>query len=458
MLLYLTLLLLALEDGTLLLEDAIALALERNRDLQGALLNLGNSETRLDLQHETFRWQFGSGLAASDGDDSTRTVTFNTTVDKQTRLGTNLGLTASTDLSDTADERYQTDYTLSIQQPLSFRAGPLYNERGLRSAERSLESSRESLRTTRQGVIFRVVQAYYQALFQVKLISISEKSLKRVEGLVEATTIKLNIGRVSQVDLYRARLLRNRTDLDLSRAQTDLLRFYRSLGDLMGVALEEEYRLVTPTITLPQTEALDIDRLLAVYPSLISVRRLERDRREAEIDVVLAKREMWPDLNLNVNMYMDRVDDVFGFDGEKDRGITVSLSNNYTFNRKTARAARYFAENRLKQLELNEVDLRIAFEREVLDRVQNLVFMERQLELSRTSLAFAEQQVEVARIRFERGLIDNFDVIEAEENYLSAANEQERAQRDLILQWLNLKIYLNLLDPDRIELERLLFL
>ncbi len=449
------LLVLLVEPPDLSLIDAIARALVANRGLLRSQLNLDNAITRTQLEMSDFQWQLSSAVDVAGGDSDSGTLSLSAA--KKLRAGTDISLSSFTDLDKSeTSTRFETDYRLTVSQPLTVGAGRLSNETQLRNARRFQTDTQVRHRGNAQNLVLNVVRTYYQVLFQQKTILFSEKSLERLEGLLEATEIKLKIGRVSQVDLYRVRLLRNRTSLDLARAHTDLERLRRNLADLVGMATREAFQPVTPAIPIPLSEDLEIATLLEDVTRQIGYGVLQRQLAESRIDLTLARRSLWPDLSLNLNFFVDRVPELTSLSGADDPGYSISLSQRYQHNRKRARANVVFAENQLKQEDLGLTDFRREFERGVLDRVRNLGFVEQQVALNRESLLFSEQQLEVARIRFERGLIDNFDVIEAEENVLSAANAMERAERDLVLGWLGLKIYLNRLEPDQVTLANLL--
>ncbi|CAM2066885.1 TolC family protein [Sulfidibacter corallicola] len=436
------------EGSTLTLDDALTLALRGNRDLMRAGIDLENAHTRVALAKDVFSLQVNSGLSASGEDDSDESGTFSVTTSKKLRWGTQLTLDTDIELSRDRERRYDTDYQLTLSQPLLARGGRIFHEKGLREARIGLDDSHDRYRVRAQQTVQSVVRTYYEVLFQQRSIEFARKSLERLTQLEEATRIKLNIGRVSQVDLYRVRLSKNRTELDLARGQTDLEGLLRELSDLLGQPTDTRHRLVAPEIPTPKVVDVDAVSLLDDVNGQISHRILVRDQREAELELKLARNAMMPDLTLEAAWFADDIEDVAGFDDLTDHGARFSLRNTYSFNQRRNRANLRFAENRLRSLSLDLTDFRMNYERAVLDRLKNLEFLEKDLNLSEQNLAFSEQQLDVAKIRFERGLIDSFDVIEAEENVLVAANDLERAHRNLVLAWLSLKIFVNRLDPE----------
>nr|WP_243435749.1 TolC family protein [Acanthopleuribacter pedis] len=438
------------------LQHAIETALQQNRDLQRAHLDLQNAQSRVLLAKDSFRWQFSSGVSYSKTDETDAGGVFSVDASKKLRTGTELDIATDIDLSEASEDRFDTDYSVTLTQPLLQRGGRAFHERDLRFAERGLATSEDSLRRRAQNTVLAVVRAYFDVRFQEQTIIHTRKSLERLEKILDATEIKLNIGRVSQVDLYRVRLSKNRTELNLNRNATDLEFQYRRFSDLLGLSTSARFQLAPVDLPMPEVVSVDPLPLLERRRVQITHRRLERDYHQARLDLKLSKQATLPDLNLVGRYFVSDIQDVAAFDGETDHGSTISLSNRYSFNQRRNRVNVRLAKNRLRQIELDLTDFQMQYEREVLDRLRSLAFLEKEVDLSEQNLLFSRQQLEVAEIRFERGIIDSFDVIEAEENVLNAANTVDRAKRDLILAWLSLKIFTNQLDPDSVNVDQLL--
>lgn len=447
MIVWLMMLLFFEEPAALTLDEAMREALLYHRGLQRARIAFANQEARMTLVEETYRWQFGHGFDYSSGEHDGGT--FRTTTSRRFATGFDASLQTATSIEDQFDRDFQTDYDLRFSLPLGARFGRRFHEKPRRDARRSLENARDGLNDTAQDVIFRVVQTYTQILLQERLTAITEKRLQRVTGLLEATTLKLDIGRVSQVDLYRVRLLKNRTELDLARRHAETERLFRDLADITGRNPKDRPPLLEPTLRIPKTTALALPNLLARYTETSRYRALSRSLKEAGVELRLAENARLPDVELRVDAHVRDVTDVFDFGTPtRDEGVTASLSQRFDFNRRPSNIGVTLAQNNLRQTKLDLLDARLDFERRVLDQIRNLSFLEEQVRLSSEARSFAENKREVASARFSRGLVDNFDLIEAEEEYLAAVTDEMRTRRDLILNWLRLEIELNQLEPE----------
>jgi outer membrane protein TolC len=75
--------------------------------------------------------------------------------------------------------------------------------------------------------------------------------------------------------------------------------------------------------------------------------------------------------------------------------------------------------------------------------------LERNLTAAETNVLIAQREVEVARLRYERGLSDNLDVVNAESNLLAAESRRLQTQADLAMSRLTLRAAMGVLDPQR---------
>ena len=71
----------------------------------------------------------------------------------------------------------------------------------------------------------------------------------------------------------------------------------------------------------------------------------------------------------------------------------------------------------------------------------------RTLTAAETSVEIGQREVEVARLRYERGLSNNLDVVTAESNLLGAESRRIAALADSVVARLSLRAMLGILEP-----------
>ena len=154
---------------------------------------------------------------------------------------------------------------------------------------------------------------------------------------------------------------------------------------------------------------------------------------DAEYAVRIAKSQQLPSLSAVLGYSFGNFGSTFGETVRpRNPSFTFGLRTDYNLNATALYAARRSAE---VQLETRRRNLRILeddFVREVRRAYRRLDALSKNLAIAGDNLRVAELQLEVARLRFEKGLSDNFNVIDAE-NLLNSARLLELDSRFAIL-------------------------
>jgi len=94
--------------------------------------------------------------------------------------------------------------------------------------------------------------------------------------------------------------------------------------------------------------------------------------------------------------------------------------------------------------DIRTVRMRVADEARRAVRLQER--LEKGLEVAETNVEFAEKELEVAELRYERGLSNNLDVVNAEGNVLAAQSRRVSMLAELAVARLSLRATLGILD------------
>jgi outer membrane protein TolC len=73
--------------------------------------------------------------------------------------------------------------------------------------------------------------------------------------------------------------------------------------------------------------------------------------------------------------------------------------------------------------------------------------LQQSLEMADTAVEFARKELELAELRFQRGLSNNLDVVNAEANVLAAESRQIGTLAQLAVARVSLRATLGILDP-----------
>ncbi|WP_395646243.1 TolC family outer membrane protein [Terricaulis sp.] len=164
--------------------------------------------------------------------------------------------------------------TVQLQQQL-FTGGRRIGQSQLATA--GIENARAGLRGTEQDVLLQAVEAYLSVRRDISIVALNEEHVAGLERQLQGTQRRLQVGEVSRTDLAqtqtrlagaRAALARARAALDNSRA-----RYFEVVG-----AMPEDLQ-PAPTPQAPQTLELAMRQAELIHPSLLQARAGEAAAR-----------------------------------------------------------------------------------------------------------------------------------------------------------------------------------
>lgn len=250
------------------------------------------------------------------------------------------------------------------------------------------------------------------------------------EQLIEA---RLNGGLSNELDVSRARIARADAQADLHEAQRQRNLLEHSLATLVGVSPSDILMpAAVPASDLPQPPAIPVGlpaSLLAQRPDLsASVALL----RSANAQVGVAEGAFYPSLTLTAN---------FGYASESLRELAQGGSRQFSlgpfalslplFDGGRNQANLSLSKARYQEALANHESKLLNALREVEDALSDTQQRERQAQAQEQAKQAAARAYLVAQARYERGVSNYLDVIDAQRSALSAdrAAAQIRTQR-----------------------------
>ncbi len=405
----------------LTLEDAVRLALARNR---GFLTTLENREVqRLNLEIAEDRWaprvslssNARRGRHASGGMGGARV----TLTVPATRGQLTLNWTDS--LSDSSGGTRSR--SLGFTQPL-LKGGPAIADHAIRSARLGEEGNMLGLRDAASGLISKTIEQYRSLLSAARQVEIAEAALGRAEEQLARTRALIEVGRVARREAVRAEATIANRELALVTARNALDTANLALVD--HLAFEETVRIRPLASLTVERREVDHASVLADALSLrTDYRRAQLSVETARITLEAARNNLLPDLSLQFDM--SRTDHLqAATPAEINR--SVALNAMIQLNNRQAEVGLVKARLGLRQAERNLTGLRtsidIAVRRAVTDVTVNL----RRTDLAREARELAESNLEIEKGKFNEGLASSAEVATAEDNLVQA----ERAEVDAI--------------------------
>ncbi len=413
------------------LETAIRMALARNRQLALGGLSVQRREQEVESSRQSFSVNAGPYGGVDRTDDGTA-WRYGLNAARTTTWGTELGLAAGMNrYPDYVDEAWRTAVSVDIRQPLFRRFGPAYNREPVTEAEERLAAERRKLEQQRAGLIVELVETFERVVRLEKQVEADRRVLERLERTRELTRLRERQGRVSGVDALRAE---QQYGDGVSRLDADgesLYQARRDLADLLGVAPESEYRLVSP----PLPDIAVPDAAAAVSTALsnrLDYAQAIRDCGTARRKAALARRGLQPDVVASARYQQYGDDETQESSMTLDESLwTVGVAGNIDVVQARERAAL-----RVANVDTAAAQETIRIKEQTIARdVQQALSAYRRARGSLTNAGrthdVAAARVELAHRLFEAGRGDSFSVADAEQAFVAAEISLLTARADV---------------------------
>ena len=432
----------------LTLSEAVERALQRNDRLLGSRDSLEQADLTVRLARSAFRPKVVPNVLGSFGQTDISNQTYRLDVSQRFTTGTELRANAAAaSFQNQLGNYYNTDVTLQLSQPLLRGFGKNTARRGLTSAEARRAEAERQQGISEQQVTIEIASTYYRLVAQKRLVASAQKSLDRAKDLLEASTAKLGVGRVSQLDVFRAQQLVAQAEGQLLDARAAVEDAKDQLRGLIAESADYQFEVsddipkeVDP-ISVEDAVLTALDRRLELRSALEAIGESERSASYAknqllpqfDANFALTRRETVDGLRSSFNLDDFRFAVFFAISMPTDRTAqTVELHN-------------AMIERDRRRREVQTLRLRISEQARRAVRQQERLL--RGLEVADQSVQFAEKELEVANLRYQRGLSNNLDVVSAEGNVLAAEGRRVGILAELAVARLSLRATLGTLDP-----------
>ena len=300
---------------------------------------------------------------------------------------------------------------------------------------------------TEQQVAVDVATAYYRVISQTQLLEDAVRSTDRSRLLLDASNAKLQVGMVSQLDVLRAEQLAAQADVRVLAAQAgvedakDQIRLLLRQGPDYDFTVTREIPRVSEPMTSEAATRIALENRLELQSARDAV-------TQAAGAALVARNQLRPQIDVGVALTRretaETLADSFGLDRfELTTLAGVSLPFDRTVEEVGQQNALIALDERRRDLE----DVRLRVSQEARQAVRRQTQLLRSLELADASVDFAQREVELATLRYQRGLSNNLDVVNAEANVMSARSRRIGLLASLAAARLQLRATLGSLDP-----------
>ena len=345
---------------------------------------------------------------------------------KNTYGGMLYGSISSTrgDYRDTQDTFYNNSATIGYKQSLFRKFGEEYNTISLFSAKEKVKLIKLQNKEQKANIILKAVGYYYESVRNSAMIKIQEKSLIRAENNYNIAKAKQKSGLVSKIDVYRAKL----SFLDQSKNLNNSIKQYKNSIENLYYYLNQD---VEKNISIDQTSTIKIikntiedkDNSEILFGNL-AWNEILLSEKIIKKQLYNANKDFLPDIELDMKYkkysLKKKFNEASGFD-QDDWSIT--LNSNYGFNTTEQNINKQKIIILNSKIQRDKRSLKRYIFKEINELKNDYQNILENLEIYKLKKIEAKDSLTVAKIRYERGLSSNLDILDAESAYSSSQIE-----------------------------------
>lgn len=445
------------------LEDAVAIALEKNLSLQVQRYDRQIASLGLDKAFGIYDFSLSSSAQVSNDNSPAASNLDGAQVQETDRIAWQLGLSQLVPSGGVAEmswtnSRLKTNSRFALLNP-SYNAGldftfsqPLLRDFGKSVTERAIVISRNTDEVSRLGFVqavtdlIRDVENTYWNLIDARYqLEVAQASLELAKQLHQQNQVRVEVGTLAPLELIQSEVGISTREEEIIRAQfavgdaEDRLR--QLLGLDRGALWSAEILPATEPKVDPTTIVLDeaIDTALRERPE-IAMKRVNRQTRE--IDAMFYRNQALPRLDVRAIYGFNGVggdailtdsngnligkspgdwSDALQQVGEANyRGWSLGVSFAYPLQNRTAKARSLEANLALAQTDVQMKDLELAIATEVRSSARAVEAAAKAVETARASRRLAEKNLEAEQKKYENGLSTSFNVLQIQDDLTAA--------------------------------------
>lgn len=437
------------------LEEALEVAVRHNRDYRSQRESLTQAGLALSETRFLFGPQLSAGLSYgwSDQENGEGSQSLGATGALSQLLPSGGTATLSGALGASypegaTDQSFTSSLGLGLAQPLLRGVGYLVSHEPLTQGERSLVYALRDYELFRQDFSIGLAQSYYGLVSQQETLSNQERTYQEAVYDRRKAEALRQVDRNTDEQVFRARRREVVTQAALISARAAYRRaldeFKIQLGLPTAASLD-----VTPGEPPYEPVRIELDSAVAAaLHNRLEVRTARQQQEDAERQAFLAENGLLPQLDLNLQGGLAaqdrRLQAAWADEWSVSGGLTLQLPLQLKRERNAYRQALIRRDRARRAHDL----LRDRIGLEVRDQLRQLQSVEQQIEIQLAQIQQEERAVTVTQIRYEAGLLDNRDLLEARQGLIDAQNALIRLKVDHFIRRLRLARSLGLLELD----------
>lgn len=289
----------------------------------------------------------------------------------------------------------------------------------------AIDVAKLDVEAARESALATVAAAYFQHLRNLARMDVITSDITRAEALLDLAERQANAGVATQIDVTRAQAVLATAEQDRLQQETVVAESEFLLERLLDLPLDAALELVP--VELPREEPPQDTSSLeqTAFEQRADYLRAQRALEQTDLEVRAARFNRLPSLALQ-GSYGEASETPFN--GEESTIWSASAAVSLpVFDGLRTGALTRLALSRRRAQELRLRDLEQAVSIEVRLALQNVRSRLAQVAVAETSLRLAEDELRLALTRFEQGVADNREIIEAQNRLVIAGDNRVEA-------------------------------
>ncbi len=289
----------------------------------------------------------------------------------------------------------------------------------LRAARQNVNAAQFSYQDARDTVVLAVGANYLLTVASESRVTAVQAQVRTAQALYQLAEDQENAGLAPQIDTLRARVQLQVQQQTLIQAQNDLEKQRIALARVIGLPVQQKFRLVNRVPYHPIPE-VDLD---TAYERALQTRADYQAAlallKAAELNRSAAWKQRLPSLGAS---------GAYGVLGYTPSSLGPNYSGAVTLNVPVFQGGKIQADINqadavLKQRQAQVDNLKAGIEQDVEDAILDLKAASQQVQVAKSSLDLAQQTLDQSQDRFAAGVTNNVEVIQAQQQ-LALANDQ----------------------------------
>ncbi|HOT75344.1 MAG TPA: TolC family protein [Candidatus Wallbacteria bacterium] len=399
-------------EGAIDYEKIMSFALSGSRDIKKIGLNIKNTENSLLIDEIAYKPNFSVSI------DNDHNYNYS--------LSQKVADLVSLYVSKKDNSKLNNDSSVNYSMSLDLRR---LDNSDLTLARLSCNRELLGYVTARENFKLRVIRQFYDLVLAVEEFKVLSSSCDRWREMLDYARSKYELGLANKIDYLNA-------EVNLASAQNALLQQEQNIQtqkeqffDLIGFkpASPENYEnSLRYNISFEQMATSEIESILSNKDKKCVREDVEAEKvslRMAHIKYMKAKKHAAPRLNLNIMKTEYE-------NAARESDFSSSLTYRFNMGRQENAVSEWVERNNyeLKKIALDELETGVVIEQR--DALRKIEYIEKAYEIASKSLRQAYENFEFSRLSFQKGLISNIDLRDAQDKLTGA----KRSVVSLIIQ------------------------